>query len=79
MVRVVWRCLAKDAADRFPDSEGLERALGECACVRDRGQGRAARRWRDVDWAPDSVSSSTTAASQRSEVAASIRRNGLRT
>jgi serine/threonine-protein kinase len=49
--RVVLRCLAKDAADRFPDSEGLERALGECACVRDWDQGRAARWWRDADQA----------------------------
>ncbi len=29
--RVVLRCLAKDPAERFPNAEGLERALGECA------------------------------------------------
>jgi hypothetical protein len=26
--RVVLRCLAKDSAERFPEAEGLERALG---------------------------------------------------
>ncbi len=31
--RVVLRCLAKDAADRFPDARSLERALGECICA----------------------------------------------
>jgi eukaryotic-like serine/threonine-protein kinase len=43
--RVVLRCLAKDPADRFPDAEGLERALGECACTGDWDQGHAARWW----------------------------------
>src|SRR5262249_29152927 len=33
--RVVLRCLAKDAADRFPDAGWLERALGGYACVED--------------------------------------------
>ena len=45
--RVVSRCLAKDAADRFSDAESLERALGECACSGDWDQDRAARWWRD--------------------------------
>ena len=31
--RVVLRCLAKDPAERFPDAEDLERALGQCACA----------------------------------------------
>jgi eukaryotic-like serine/threonine-protein kinase len=46
--RVVLRCLAKDAADRFPDAESLERALGECACAREWDQGRASRWWHDA-------------------------------
>ena len=45
--RVVSRCLAKDAADRFSDAESLERALGECACSGDWDQDCAARWWRD--------------------------------
>jgi serine/threonine-protein kinase len=47
--RIVLRCLAKDVADRFSDAESLERALGECACVGDWDQDRAARWWRDAD------------------------------
>jgi hypothetical protein len=47
--RVVLRCLAKDASDRFPDSEGLERALGECACMEDWDRGRAARWWQAAE------------------------------
>jgi serine/threonine-protein kinase len=50
--RVVLRCLTKDAAERFPDAESLERALGECACAADWDQDRAARWWRDADRAP---------------------------
>ena len=46
--RVVLRCLAKDAADRFPDAESLERALGECACADDWDQDRAAQWWQDA-------------------------------
>jgi serine/threonine-protein kinase len=44
--RVVLRCLAKDPADRYPDAEGLERALGECACAGEWDQRRAAQWWR---------------------------------
>jgi serine/threonine-protein kinase len=33
--RVVLRCLAKDAADRFPDAVSLEEALGQCVCAGD--------------------------------------------
>jgi hypothetical protein len=45
----VLRCLAKDAAERFPDAEGLEHALGECACAGDWDRERAVRWWRDAD------------------------------
>jgi eukaryotic-like serine/threonine-protein kinase len=45
--RVVLRCLAKDAADRFLDAEDLERALGGCTCSGEWDQQRAARWWRD--------------------------------
>jgi serine/threonine-protein kinase len=53
--RVVLRCLAKDAAERFADAEALERALGECACAGDWGPERAARWWQDADRAPAKV------------------------
>jgi serine/threonine-protein kinase len=45
---VVLRCLAKDAADRFADAEGLDRALRACACSEDWDQDRAARWWREA-------------------------------
>jgi serine/threonine-protein kinase len=47
--RVVLRCLAKAPADRFPDAEGLERALAECTCAGEWDHDRAARWWHDVD------------------------------
>ena len=50
--RVVLRCLAKDADERFADAESLERALGECACTADWDQDRAARWWRDNGLSP---------------------------
>ncbi len=46
--RVVLRCLAKDPGDRFPNTESLERALGECDCASDWDQDRAARWWSDA-------------------------------
>jgi serine/threonine-protein kinase len=46
---VVLRCLAKNPAERFPDAEGLEHALGECACAGDWDRERAVRWWRDAD------------------------------
>jgi serine/threonine-protein kinase len=46
---VVLRCLAKDPAERFPDAEGLERALAACACAGDWHRDRAGRWWRDAD------------------------------
>ena len=46
--RVVMRCLAKGAADRFADAESLESALGECICSEDWDQDHAARWWRDA-------------------------------
>jgi eukaryotic-like serine/threonine-protein kinase len=42
---VVLRCLAKDAAERYPNAASLERALG--ACVGKWDQDQAARWWRD--------------------------------
>ena len=47
--RVVLRCLAKDPADRFPDAEGLEHALAECACAGDWDRCRAAGWWQHAD------------------------------
>jgi eukaryotic-like serine/threonine-protein kinase len=46
--QVVLRCLAKNPADRFPDAESLERALGACSCVADWDQGRSARWWQEI-------------------------------
>jgi serine/threonine-protein kinase len=63
--RVVLRCLAKDAADRFADAESLERALGACACSGDWDQDRAARWWRDaglVSATPPAVAARTSPA-----------------
>ncbi len=45
--RVVLRCLAKKAADRFPDAASLERTLGECDCAKDWDADSAAAWWRD--------------------------------
>ena len=47
--RVVLRCLSKEPADRFPDSESLEKAMGNCACVVDWDQDRAAQWWQAAD------------------------------
>jgi serine/threonine-protein kinase len=47
--RVVLRCLAKAPAERYPDAEGLERALAGCACAGDWDQERAARWWQNAD------------------------------
>jgi serine/threonine-protein kinase len=44
--RVVLRCLAKDPAERFPNAESLERALGACHCAAGWDQDRAVRWWR---------------------------------
>ncbi len=49
--RVVLRCLAKDAADRYPDAQALERALGDCACAADWDHDLAARWWRESEHA----------------------------
>ena len=43
--RVVMRCLEKDPADRFPNSESVEAALGGCDAVRDWDQAHAALWW----------------------------------
>ena len=45
--RVVLRCLAKDPAERYPDAEGLEQDLCQCACAGDWHRDRAARWWQD--------------------------------
>jgi tRNA A-37 threonylcarbamoyl transferase component Bud32 len=50
--RVVLCCLAKDPADRFPDAEGLERALGGCASAGDWDQERASRWWHEASSTP---------------------------
>jgi serine/threonine-protein kinase len=46
--RIVLRCLAKDPAERFPDAESLDRALGACACAGEWDQERASRWWDDA-------------------------------
>jgi serine/threonine-protein kinase len=50
--RIVLRCLAKGAAERFEDARSLERALAECACARDWDQERATDWWQDARLAP---------------------------
>jgi serine/threonine-protein kinase len=45
----VLRCLAKEPAERFPDAEGLEHALGACSCAADWDREQAVRWWRDAD------------------------------
>lgn len=47
--RIVLRCLAKNAADRFPDARDLEQALGTCACIKEWDQDLANQWWRIVD------------------------------
>jgi hypothetical protein len=47
--RVVLRCLAKDPAERFPDTDRLERALSDCGCAREWDVTQAARWWRAAD------------------------------
>ncbi len=46
--RVVLRCLAKPAADRFQDAEALEHALAACGCAAGWDQGRATLWWRNA-------------------------------
>ena len=47
--RVVSVCLAKNAAERYPNAASLERALGACACAANWDQDQAVRWWRDYD------------------------------
>jgi serine/threonine-protein kinase len=47
--RVILRCLAKNPEDRFPDADGLERALFECAAADQWTQADAARWWQEND------------------------------
>jgi serine/threonine-protein kinase len=42
---VVMRCLEKRPGDRFPNVRGLARALAECRCAADWGDGRAEAWW----------------------------------
>lgn len=57
--RVVLRGLAKAPADRFPDAESMEQALGNCICSRDWDQANAALWWR-LEPASSWLSSSAT-------------------
>jgi serine/threonine-protein kinase len=50
--RVVLRCLAKPAADRYPDADALERDLAACAAAADWDFARAAAWWRSRDQRP---------------------------
>jgi serine/threonine-protein kinase len=47
--RVVLRCLAKSADDRYPDANALERDLAACAAVSEWDSARAAAWWRALD------------------------------
>jgi len=47
--QVVLRCLAKAPADRFPDVECLEAALGACACAGLWDERQAAAWWQKVE------------------------------
>jgi serine/threonine-protein kinase len=42
---VVLRCLAKDRGQRFPDTESLDHALGQCACAGRWTEAEARARW----------------------------------
>jgi len=44
---VVLRCLEKDPADRFADADGLDQALGACACAGSWTSAKAARWWKE--------------------------------
>ncbi len=56
--RVVLRCLAKDAGERFPDAESLDGALGACACAGEWGQEHASRWWHEASRGAAALSSS---------------------
>jgi serine/threonine-protein kinase len=45
--RVVLRCLAKKATDRFPDAASLGQALAACQCASDWTNEAAATWWRE--------------------------------
>jgi serine/threonine-protein kinase len=47
--RVILRCLAKSAADHYPDADVLERDLAACAAASDWDFARAADWWRSQD------------------------------
>jgi serine/threonine-protein kinase len=52
LAEVVQRCLAKDAAGRYPDADKLERALAACDCAGDWDRERAAAWWQGRPAAP---------------------------
>jgi serine/threonine-protein kinase len=43
---IVLRCLEKEPARRFPDTNALEQALAQCACAGDWSETAAAEWWR---------------------------------
>jgi serine/threonine-protein kinase len=47
--RVILRCLAKRAADRFPDAASVEHALAECTCATHWDPQLAAEWWQGAD------------------------------
>ena len=50
--QIVLRCLAKDPSSRFPDTDYLHRALGECSCATAWNASRAARWWHSTSGYP---------------------------
>lgn len=48
LCEIVVQCLAKDPADRFPNVEELEQALGACSCADRWGPREAAQWWERV-------------------------------
>jgi serine/threonine-protein kinase len=56
LAAVVRRCLAKNAADRYPDAESLGRALAACACAGGWTEEQARAWWATVRAKPTAVS-----------------------
>ncbi len=48
---VIIRCLAKKPANRYPDVEGMEKALAACECANKWSEEQAAAWWRERDGA----------------------------
>ena len=49
---VVLRCLEKNPADRFADADGLDEALGACACAGSWTSAKATQWWKEQAGAP---------------------------